>query len=193
MKYPIFPLNIFLLPGEITMLHIFEQRYKELLRDVEATNMSFGIYYENDNNIKNLGTMVHLNKIHNRYPGGELDISVQAVYIFRLDAFYQFFDDKTYSGGSISKLKNSINHEIRDDVFEQLVDLFKERKSIKVIEIPRTIWDVALSLNLKSEDKLRLVSMDETRSRESFIANHIRFNRALLKQEKANQHNFHLN
>lgn len=193
MKYPIFPLNIFLLPGEITILHIFEPRYKELVRDVEAKNMSFGIYYENDNNVENLGTMVHLKKIHNRYPGGELDISVEAGYIFRLDAYYQFFEDKTYSGGSISKVKNSINHEIRDDVFGELVDLFRERKSKKVIEIPRRMWDVALSLNLKSEDKLRLVSMDDTRSRESFIASHIRFSMALLKQEKANQYNFHLN
>ncbi len=193
MKYPIFPLNIFLLPGEITMLHIFEPRYKELLRDVEATNMSFGIYYEHDSNVENLGAMVHLDKIHNRYPGGELDISVEATYLFRLDAFYQFYEDKTYSGGSISKVKSSINHDIRDDVFNELVDLFRERKPEKVIEIPRRMWDVALSLNLKSEDKLRLVSMNETRSRDSLIANHIRFSRALLKQEKANKHTFHLN
>jgi len=193
MKYPIFPLNIFLLPGEITMLHIFEPRYKELLRDVEATNMSFGIYYEHDSNVENLGAMVHLDKIHNRYPGGELDISVEATYLFRLDAFYQFYEDKTYSGGSISKVKSSINHDIRDDVFNELVDLFRERKPEKVIEIPRRMWDVALSLNLKSEDKLRLVSMEETRSRDSLIANHIRFSRALLKQEKANEHTFHLN
>ena len=78
MKYAIFPLNIFLLPGEVVMLHIFEDRYKELLKDVEETNMSFGIYYQNDLNTSNLGTMVDLKEVHKRYEGGELDISVNA-------------------------------------------------------------------------------------------------------------------
>lgn len=193
MKYAIFPLNIFLLPGEDMLLHIFEPRYKELLHDVEETNMSFGIYYQYDSNVANLGTMVNLKKVHKRYESGELDISVEASYLFRLDAFYEHFEDKLYSGGNITKMTNRANTEISDEVFKELVELFKERNTKKVIEIPTRIWDIAISLNLKSDDKLRLASLDEEKSRESFLASHIRFSKAILKQEKANQYNFHLN
>jgi len=193
MNYAIFPLNIFLLPGEEVMLHIFEPRYKELLHDVEMTNMPFGIYYQCDSNVANLGTMVHLKKVHKRYEGGELDISVEASYLFRLDAFYQHFDNKMYSGGSIKKMTNITNIEIHDEVYKELVELFKERNTKKVVEIPTRIWDIAISLNLKSDDKLRLASLDEEKSRVSLLASHIRFNKAILKQEKANQYNFHLN
>jgi Lon protease-like protein len=44
MKLPLFPLPIFLLPGGITRLRIFEQRYLKMVRDINKTN-GFAIYY----------------------------------------------------------------------------------------------------------------------------------------------------
>jgi Lon protease-like protein len=33
---PIFPLPLVMVPGELVPLHIFEERYRKMLRDVEA-------------------------------------------------------------------------------------------------------------------------------------------------------------
>jgi ATP-dependent Lon protease len=44
---PIFPLPLVLLPNELLPLHIFEDRYRKMLSDVEADRRLFGITYFN--------------------------------------------------------------------------------------------------------------------------------------------------
>jgi len=46
---PIFPLPLVLMPYEILPLHIFEERYREMLDDISAGNKVFGItYFDSD-------------------------------------------------------------------------------------------------------------------------------------------------
>jgi Lon protease-like protein len=40
---PLFPLPLVLLPNELLPLHIFEERYRKMLRDVEAADHLFGV------------------------------------------------------------------------------------------------------------------------------------------------------
>lgn len=47
---PIFPLSLVLFPGELTGLHIFERRYREMLADIGTVGGRFGIvYFEPEN------------------------------------------------------------------------------------------------------------------------------------------------
>ncbi len=45
---PIFPLPLVQFPGAVTPLHIFEPRYRKMVKDVMATDKTFGIFYRND-------------------------------------------------------------------------------------------------------------------------------------------------
>lgn len=45
---PIFPLPLVQFPGAVTPLHIFEPRYRKMLKDVMAGDRVFGIVYRND-------------------------------------------------------------------------------------------------------------------------------------------------
>lgn len=42
---PIFPLSVVLFPGVPLPLHIFEQRYRQMLNDIQVSNNLFGISY----------------------------------------------------------------------------------------------------------------------------------------------------
>jgi len=42
---PVFPLPLVLLPNELLPLHIFEPRYRQLLKDIEADRRIFGVSY----------------------------------------------------------------------------------------------------------------------------------------------------
>lgn len=42
-KLPIFPLPLVLLPNELLSLHIFEEKYRQMLRDVDLEGSFFGI------------------------------------------------------------------------------------------------------------------------------------------------------
>ncbi len=44
-QLPIFPLPLVMVPGELVPLHIFEERYRKMLRDVEAGDRFFGLSY----------------------------------------------------------------------------------------------------------------------------------------------------
>ena len=45
---PIFPLSLVQFPNAITPLHIFEARYRKMLKDVMETDKTFGIIFQND-------------------------------------------------------------------------------------------------------------------------------------------------
>ena len=84
-KEAIFPLSIFLLPGEETYLHIFEPRYRQLLEDVEQEGIDFGIYYKSDENKSSIGSKMELVRVVKRYETGESDILVRCTGLFYLD------------------------------------------------------------------------------------------------------------
>src|SRR4051812_31599216 len=42
---PIFPLPLVMLPDEMLPLHIFEDKYRQMLRDVETDRRLFGVSY----------------------------------------------------------------------------------------------------------------------------------------------------
>ena len=63
---PLFPLELVCFPGEILALHIFEDRYQQLIKDCEQQKITFGIpAYINAE--MEYGTEVHLEKIVKRF------------------------------------------------------------------------------------------------------------------------------
>src|SRR4051812_851964 len=98
---PMFPLNLLPLPGELIPLHIFEPRYKELLNDAETFNTGFGIYCNHELNSNKLGSLMKLESIIKRYPGGESDVIVRCIDIFTLDKLYRNYKTKMYPGGNV--------------------------------------------------------------------------------------------
>lgn len=50
-ELPIFPLSLVLFPGALVPLHIFEERYKEMMKDCLAADKLFGITYFAENEV----------------------------------------------------------------------------------------------------------------------------------------------
>lgn len=191
-RHAIFPLNIFLLPGEITYLHIFEPRYKQLLEDVERDSIPFGIYFQGTENRLNIGTMVELERVINRHEGGELDIAVRATRIFKLEWFFENLNDKLYPGGEI-EWASFEDQEVSEIVFAEFKALMDIKKSEETIELPRNTFEVAASLNLRTKEKLELVQMKSPESQNKMLLSHIRLHTAIARQENDSHFNFNLN
>ncbi len=71
---PIFPLQLVLLPGASLPLHIFEERYKEMIGHVTTNSSEFGIVQAGDRGILNVGCTAVVEKVAERYEDGRLDI-----------------------------------------------------------------------------------------------------------------------
>ena len=102
-RIPIFPLTIFPLPGEMVPLHIFEPRYRQLLEDAEKRDIEFGIFYNHTSNERKLGSLVKLESVIKRYPGGESDIIVKCIDMFTMNTLHRTFKDKLYPGGEVER------------------------------------------------------------------------------------------
>jgi ATP-dependent Lon protease len=71
---PLFPLQIVVFPRTHLPLHIFEERYKEMVGQALRDSSEFGIVLAKDEGIVNAGCTVIVEKVLKRYPDGRLDI-----------------------------------------------------------------------------------------------------------------------
>lgn len=79
-RLPLFPLDLLLLPGTRAPLHIFEERYRALLRDVLDTDAAFGILPPGDDDAAPAsGTLGCVAEVvtHQPLPDGRSNILVE--------------------------------------------------------------------------------------------------------------------
>ena len=81
---PLFLLNIVAVPKERIPLHIFEPRYKRMIRDSIKTGDPFGIVLKDDKGVKSIGCSVKIIRVLKEHPTGEYDIIVQGQQCFRI-------------------------------------------------------------------------------------------------------------
>ena len=71
---PLFPLQVVLLPDAELPLHIFEDRYKEMIAEVLRDKVEFGVVLANERGIVNTGCTATIERVLREYPDGRLDI-----------------------------------------------------------------------------------------------------------------------
>ena len=100
----LFPLGVVLLPDMLLPLHIFEERYKEMIGKCLEADQDFGIVYFNDGEIRRAGCSAQILKVTRRYENGEMDIITIGKQRFIIRDFYEtkayieanvvYFDDE---------------------------------------------------------------------------------------------------
>ncbi|MEM8506450.1 MAG: LON peptidase substrate-binding domain-containing protein [Bacteroidota bacterium] len=125
MKLPLFPLQTVFFPGETVPLHIFEDRYKQLIEDCREEAITFGIPVYINKTIE-YGTEVQLVEVVNTYDGGEMDVVCVARQVFKVLTFDNEMEGKLYAGGIVEFLEsdNDAPLDFRQEVFEKLKELY---------------------------------------------------------------------
>jgi Lon protease-like protein len=101
---PLFPLQVVLLPGSQLPLHIFEDRYKEMIGEVLRDKLEFGVVLASEKGIVNTGCTATVDRLLREYPDGRLDILTRGRRRFEilllneersfLRGAVEFFDDE---------------------------------------------------------------------------------------------------
>jgi Lon protease-like protein len=71
---PLFPLSLVVFPRTRLPLHIFEDRYKDMVGSAIREATEFGIVLARDKGIVNTGCTVKVEKVLHQYPDGRMDI-----------------------------------------------------------------------------------------------------------------------
>ncbi len=95
---PLFPLQLVVFPGSAVPLHIFEERYKEMVGAAEAAGTEFGIVLARENGIMNAGCTVLVESVLKRYPDGRFDVLTRGQRRFVIRSLNQ---EKDYLQGEV--------------------------------------------------------------------------------------------
>ena len=71
---PLFPLDLVLLPGVPIPLHIFEPRYKEMIKECLDHKSVFGIIRSKEETLANIGCTAEIMNVLKKYPDGRMNI-----------------------------------------------------------------------------------------------------------------------
>ena len=112
---PLFPLQVVVFPRTPLPLHIFEERYKEMVGGAIRDNSEFGIVLAKDGGIVNAGCTVTVEKLVQIYPDGRMDVLTRGQRRFEilslneekdyLQAEVNYFDDED-SGDPAPELRD---------------------------------------------------------------------------------------
>jgi len=81
---PLFPLQTVLLPRAPLPLHIFEDRYKEMVRDVMRLDSEFGVVLAREGGLLNIGCTARIDRILRQFEDGRLDLMALGQQRFRV-------------------------------------------------------------------------------------------------------------
>jgi Lon protease-like protein len=85
MKIPLFPLEVVLFPEAALPLHIFEDRYRELVNECLAEKIAFGVVCAQREGLAVVGCMAEIIRVLEKYPDGRLDILCQGSKRFEIE------------------------------------------------------------------------------------------------------------
>jgi Lon protease-like protein len=71
---PLFPLGVVLLPGMNLPLFIFEERYKLMVAACLEQRRGFGVVFQEEERLHEIGCTARICRVLRRYPDGRLDI-----------------------------------------------------------------------------------------------------------------------
>jgi Lon protease-like protein len=100
-RFPLFPLGLVLLPGEQVPLHIFEERYKQMIGECLDEEREFGILWLAEDALKEVGCGARITRVLERFDDGRMNIVVQGTTPFRLE---RRIGDLAYPAGDIELL-----------------------------------------------------------------------------------------
>ena len=107
-RFPLFPLPLVLLPGEVVPLHIFEERYKRMIDHCLDSESQFGILWTSDEGLQPVGCCAEITQLLERMDDGRMNILVQGARPFRV---VRQIKDMDYPAGDVELLEEDADAE----------------------------------------------------------------------------------
>ncbi len=83
-EFPLFPLALVALPGELIPLHIFEERYKAMMSRCLTTETEFGIVWLADDGLRDIGCAMAIEKVLEQLEDGRTNLLARGTRPFRV-------------------------------------------------------------------------------------------------------------
>jgi Lon protease-like protein len=181
---PVFPLPLVLLPNELLPLHIFEPRYRRMLKDVEQDRHFFGVSFFNPEEsggdkpaVGTIGCVAEVRDVQS-LPDGRSNILTIGVVRYRLLDYVEagedyligdldFFEDEPHNDAELRPLTDEV-YELFERVAKAAFKISGSRGTFP--EIPRAEPEklsflITAAFNLDPEMKASMLEITSTEER----------------------------
>jgi len=164
----LFPLGIVLLPTEQIPLHIFEDRYQELIGECLDEETEFGLIYADEAGLREIGTRAGVTEVLDRFDDGRLNIVVEGRERFRL---LELTDGRSFQTGVVDPLDEdhdpaeSGDSERALELFRRLVELTGAEVEPPPPDGAQLSFELAGRFEFAPELKQRLLQLTSERER----------------------------
>ena len=124
---PLFPLQVVLLPGGQLPLHIFEDRYKEMMGDVLRDREEFGVVLASEKGIANTGCTATVDKVLRKYPDGRMDLLTLGRRRFEI---LLLNDERAYLRGSVEFFDDEGQDPIPPEIQQRAIAGYNELQAL---------------------------------------------------------------
>jgi ATP-dependent Lon protease len=136
-RLPLFPLNVVLLPGADMPLHIFEPRYRQMVRECLGAKTPFGMLLALPSGMAGTGCTAEILEVANRYDDGRCDILTIGREPFRV---IELFSDEPLLRGEVDYLEDRAAP-VTASVSRELVELYETCHTLIFDDYPRDLGD----------------------------------------------------
>ena len=164
----LFPLPMVLLPTEQMPLHIFEERYKELIDECLEEDSAFGLLYAEADGIHEIGTNASVVEVLTRFEDGRMNILVEGGERFRIE---ELTEGRSFQTGVAVPVLDD-DDPAEDETIERALELFGRLKEltgseveVPPAELPQLSFALAARVELDPEVKQALLQDTSERDR----------------------------
>jgi len=195
---PIFPLGIVVYPNEKLNLHIFEERYKQLVNFCFSEQKPFGIPTVINDKVSDTGTLVTVMEIVKTYEDGRMDIRTEGGSVFKILEVVKTVPDKLYSGAIVNYPPNNegrniiMMRKVVEDIRE-LHKLLNVSKDFKKHDDELVSYDVAHHAGLSLEEEYELLGLMYESQRLEYLKRHLKKIIPIINGAESLRERVHLN
>ena len=177
---PIFPLDVIVYPGEPLNLHIFEPRYKQLIKDCIRDRKLFGIPSVKDKQVNELGTLMEITEVVKEYDNGEMDIRTRGTEVFKVLEVIKELPEKLYQGAIVTYPPNTM--EPGDTKIAQLI-LRELQRMFQLLNLENKFpaekqsmisYEIAHLVGLSKEQEYELLGIFTEIQRLEYLRKHLK-------------------
>ena len=121
-RIPLFPLDVVLLPAMVLPLHIFEPRYKSMIRRCLDEQLEFGIVLAAEKAVAAVGCTARIMRTVKDYPDKRMDILTEGQHVF---ALREVFDEQEYYEARVEYLEDQ-SAQADPEQERRVTDLFQQ-------------------------------------------------------------------
>lgn len=189
----LFPLDVVLFPGTPLPLHIFEPRYKEMIRECLAQNRMFGVVRQVEQGLAEVGCTAEIVTVVKEYEDGRLDLVTEGRRRFEV---LQVNEERTFLRAEVLMIEDEPGSPEQKDteratsLHSELLAMAGAQQDLSAADPAALSFYLAGSLPLDLDFKQKLLSLRSEPERLMLLISYLeqlipRIQRAARAKQKA--------